>query len=682
MKKMTWRESLALIAMAVILALALFVVPGSAAELHVGADQQYKSIQAAINAADTVNNTIIVHNGTYKENLVVNKSNIVIRSDNGSSVTTISSNTTDKHVVNITDQTNVTLEGFTIRDAHGTNKLVAGIYLNNASECTISNNTVTNISTTGFQTAYGIYLYYSSNNTFNSSTSVSTITGTPAAYGIYLFYSSNNRFSASTSVSTISGVLSASGIYLYYSCNSNTFSSSTSVSTITGKDSAYGIFLIWNSNNNTFSSSTSVSTVSATNRAYGIYLYYSCNNNTFSSSTSVSTVSATNRAYGIFLASSCNNNTFSSSTSVSTITANQTACGIELFESSKNTFSANTSVSTISANLNAYGIALESDEYNSDDNTFTGVTIAPTITGAESYEFWSDENCADNVVTDLTIGNPTTISFTYGNGIWIKRVNVSERPGDPGNYRNISKYINASNITTNSWLFVNFSYSQNDVYDAGITEGTLTVWKYNDTAWNEDGWSESRVLDTTNNVVGVNITRFCIFAPLGIPVTSVTIPTATGTGNATITTSSGYFCDVTALTASDLPSVPDSALTFTHGLFNLSICGLNDTNPENVTINFAFPSAIPTDAEFWKYNASNGTWYPYPFDDNDGDNVISITITDNGAGDHNPANGTITDPGGIGWRQPVAPVPTMTPVGLVALMGLLSAVATLTIRKR
>jgi len=384
------------------------------------------------------------------------------------------------------------------------------------------------------------------------------------------------------------------------------------------------------------------------------------------------------------------------------------------------------------------------------------------------------------VVTDLTIGNPTTISFTYGNGIWIKRVNVSERPGDPGNYRNISKYINASDLTANSWLFLNFSYSDSDL--AGVDETTLSVWKYNGTAWNEEGWNGSRVLDTVNNVVGVNITDFCIFAPRGNPfppaitsfappspvndtvctwrtfnvsvnqtvnvswylnesllftnetvteanctlhaawpgehnvsaiatnqngtvtqmwiwnipvpptitsfappspvndtvctwrmfnvsvnqtvnvswylnesllftnetvteanctlhaawpgehnvsaiatnqngtatqmwiwnvtgLTSVAIPTATETDNVTINISSGYFCDIPeALKASDFPGgLPDSVLTFPYGFFNFTICWLNDTISETVTINFTFPSAIPTDAEFWKYNSTDGT---------------------------------------------------------------------------
>nr|CBH39401.1 hypothetical secreted protein, containing PEGA domains [uncultured archaeon]CBH39888.1 hypothetical secreted protein, containing PEGA domains [uncultured archaeon] len=92
----------------------LFAVASvSAAEYQV---HEGESIQAVINIANP-GDTIIVHNGTYTENVVVNRSNITLRSANGSAVTIVESKRTDMHVFNITDQKNVTLEGFTITDA-------------------------------------------------------------------------------------------------------------------------------------------------------------------------------------------------------------------------------------------------------------------------------------------------------------------------------------------------------------------------------------------------------------------------------------------------------------------------------------------------------------------------------------------------------------------------------------
>jgi len=105
------KDTLAAALMIVILVFAVASVSATDYQVHEG-----ESIQAAINMSNP-GDTIIVHNGTYTENVVVNRSNILIRSANGSAVTIVQSNSTDMHVFNITDQENITLDGFTIRDA-------------------------------------------------------------------------------------------------------------------------------------------------------------------------------------------------------------------------------------------------------------------------------------------------------------------------------------------------------------------------------------------------------------------------------------------------------------------------------------------------------------------------------------------------------------------------------------
>jgi hypothetical protein len=95
----------------VILLFAVASVSAAEYQVHEG-----EPIQAVINIANP-GYTIIVHNGTYTENVAVNKSDILIYTANGSAVTIVQSNRTDMHVFEITNQINVTLKGFCIRNA-------------------------------------------------------------------------------------------------------------------------------------------------------------------------------------------------------------------------------------------------------------------------------------------------------------------------------------------------------------------------------------------------------------------------------------------------------------------------------------------------------------------------------------------------------------------------------------
>jgi parallel beta-helix repeat protein len=308
-----WIGIFIIAAIVAILAFVTLSATASAAVINVPSAGN-ETIQQAINNAST-GDTILVNAAAYAgttETVDVTQSNIIIRSVNGRAV--IDANGADDHVVDITNQTNVTLDGFTIRNAYGTTRSVAGIYMENATECTISNTIVTNISATGFRLgARGISLTDSHNNSFSSSISVSSITAINGAYahGIILEDSHNNIFSSSISVSSITGEGVAYGIFLL-SSNNSIFSSSISVSSIAATDGyVYGIRLLW-SNNNTFSSSISVSSVTAPNYdAYGIFLR-SSSNNTFTdfTITEVASDSGTT-AYGIWLHVHSNNNVFS-----------------------------------------------------------------------------------------------------------------------------------------------------------------------------------------------------------------------------------------------------------------------------------------------------------------------------------------------------------------------------------
>jgi hypothetical protein len=113
-------------------------------------------------------------------------------------------------------------------------------------------------------------------------------------------------------------------------------------------------------------------------------------------------------------------------------------------------------------------------------------------------------------------------------------------------------------------------------------------------------------------------------------------------------TSAGAFADVKCLSADD-PEVPQSgkpSMTFPYGTTKFKITGL--APGATVTVTLVFPGNVPTSAKYYKISTANG-WQEIPFGSNDGDNTITLTLTDG-----NPltdadgqANGTIEDPGAL-----------------------------------
>ncbi len=168
---------------------------------------------------------------------------------------------------------------------------------------------------------------------------------------------------------------------------------------------------------------------------------------------------------------------------------------------------------------------------------------------------------------------------------------------------------------------------------------------------------------------------------------SCMVESATGTGIVRFESTAGNFCEgPNAIGASELPpgATPLPPLEFPHGFFDFKICGLVNGTTVNVTL--TLPEPVPVGTQYWKYGPTPDTpvdhWYQIPIGDDNGDNVITIQITDGGLGDDDlTANGRIVDQGGPG--NPIAAnVPALTPIGIAALVGLLSVIAVLTIRKK
>jgi hypothetical protein len=123
------------------------------------------------------------------------------------------------------------------------------------------------------------------------------------------------------------------------------------------------------------------------------------------------------------------------------------------------------------------------------------------------------------------------------------------------------------------------------------------------------------------------------------------VTTATGTGTATLTPSTGVLVNLKAIDESSLPTADKPNMVFPHGFFSYTIQGL--ISGQTVTLEIAVPDNIPIGSEYWK--CQNNQWTKLNIGDDDGDNIITITLVDGGVGDDDGlANGVIVDPGGVG----------------------------------
>ena len=205
--------------------LSILVLRGTAAQsATIYVPDNFATIQGAVDAANPGDN-IIVRDGTYTENIDVNKDHLTIRSENGADVTIVQAAIAGDHVFEVKSDY-LDISGFTIKKATGT--WSAGIYLDSASYCEISNNKL-------WDNGYGI----------------ATRTYWPAENNIitHNICENNDR-----------------GIFISYSSGSNSIIQNEC------RQNNVGIFVA--GGNNTLTSNT------VENNTRGLLLYYSNGNNT------------------------------------------------------------------------------------------------------------------------------------------------------------------------------------------------------------------------------------------------------------------------------------------------------------------------------------------------------------------------------------------------------------------
>ena len=138
----------------------------------------YTTIQRAVDNA-TAGDTILVRDGTYIENVNVNK-RVIIESENGTANCIVKAEDSSDHVFNVSvDYVNI--NGFTVEGATGTSN--AGIYLGGIDHCNITANNVTN-------NWHGLYLCAGCEHN-----NVTRNTARHNDIGIYLYNASNNNIS-------------------------------------------------------------------------------------------------------------------------------------------------------------------------------------------------------------------------------------------------------------------------------------------------------------------------------------------------------------------------------------------------------------------------------------------------------------------------------------------------------
>jgi hypothetical protein len=133
----------------------------------------------------------------------------------------------------------------------------------------------------------------------------------------------------------------------------------------------------------------------------------------------------------------------------------------------------------------------------------------------------------------------------------------------------------------------------------------------------------------------------CASAEIALPVVT-SVATSTGTGEAAIVPDRGIMNGLTALTLADFPAGLSDG-NFEHGWFGLGLAGFNPG--ETVVLGFSLPGDMSTGTVWWYHDGSE--WQSLPFYDDDGDNFLALSVTDNGPGDLDSADGAIELRGGI-----------------------------------
>jgi len=194
-------------------------------------EHPFRNITSGIEQAFTLD-TIFVCNGTYFENIHLNKSVSLVGESKHSTI--IDGSFTDAVVIMTAN--NISITDFTILNGGWNGN---GVDVQHSANSVITNNIITN-NTVSSNNGYGIYLYTSCNNNVITMNNISSNNGNGIWHGdgISLYKSSNNNIMAGNTVSSNNRY----GIHLSGSSNNNITDNNISAN-------SYGVYVTASNNN-------------------------------------------------------------------------------------------------------------------------------------------------------------------------------------------------------------------------------------------------------------------------------------------------------------------------------------------------------------------------------------------------------------------------------------------------
>ncbi|WP_407283114.1 NosD domain-containing protein [Methanolobus sp. WCC1] len=250
-----------------IVLLITFTYTASAATIDIGTGEafDFSSIQDAI-AYSSEGDTILVHPGTYTENVIVNKKLTIISSSEKTDDVILIAENSSKPVIHIVSDC-VTINGLKITGSDDNGG--SGIYLKNADKCIIKNNSISDNNFAGIVLEYSVDNEITANNLSNDSQGIyldHSVRNTLQKnfisnnkYGMYLHVSKNNVIDKNEIIGNSAGITQGFS-------NSNTITNN-----IVSKNN--GGFFLYKSNENQIENN-----ILSSNNEYGILLRYSDSN--------------------------------------------------------------------------------------------------------------------------------------------------------------------------------------------------------------------------------------------------------------------------------------------------------------------------------------------------------------------------------------------------------------------